>query len=300
MRKFRETPRNEIRLAYWLLLPSFIVIGLTVLVPLIMTFIDSLRYYNLLDMSSGMPFVWLRNYAHLLHEQIFWQSLGRTLYFTVVSLCIEIPAGIAIAVLLNSKFHGRWLLRTLIILPWAVPTIVNGAMWRWIFNADYGVLNAVFVRLHIIHAYHSWLGDPNLAINMVILADSWKMIPLVVMLILASLQLVPNDFYEAAAMDGAGQLRSFFSLTLPQLKNAILVILVIRTIDAVKVFDIIYAMTGGGPADSTLPVAYMAYNSTFNQLFISRGAAVAYLIAMVTLIFTILYSRLLRGEEHRV
>jgi ABC-type sugar transport system permease subunit len=297
MAKSNLASKSERRLAYGLLTPALIIILGTVIVPLVMTLVDSLRYYNLLDMSQGTPFVWLGNYGRLLREPEFWGALGRTLYFIILSLVIELPLGVAIALLLNSKFHGRWLLRTLIVLPWAVPTIVNGAMWRWILNANYGALNAFLMQLHIIKAYHSWLGDPSIALIMIVIADAWKMIPLVVMLVLASLQLIPEDIYEASAVDGCGKIKSFFSLTLPQLKGAILIVLVIRTIDAAKVFDIIYAMTGGGPANSTLPIAYLAYNSTFNDMFISKGAAAAYLIAMITLIFTIIYSRLLRREE---
>lgn len=288
--------KREQRLAYGLLTPALVVILVTVFVPLVMTLIDSLKYYNLLDQSRGTPFIGLENYSKLLVNPDFWASLSRTIYFTIVSLVLELVIGIALAVLLNSPFRGRWFLRTIIIIPWAVPTIVNGAMWRWILNPDYGVLNAVLLRFHLINAYQSWLGNPRTAMDMIVIADAWKMTPLVTMLLLASLQLIPEDVYEASAVDGAGRLRSFFSITLSQLKNAILVVLVIRTIDSVKVFDIIYAMTGGGPADSTLPIAYLAYNTTFNQLFISRGAAAAYLIAMVTLVFTIVYSRLLRTE----
>jgi multiple sugar transport system permease protein/N,N'-diacetylchitobiose transport system permease protein len=264
-----------------------------------MTFIDSLRYYNLLDVVGGRPFVGLKNYEKLLANPGFRAALGHTLHFTVLSLIIELVIGVAVALLLNARFRGRWLLRAVIVIPWAIPTIVNGAMWRWIYNPSYGALNNLLVSLHFTKQYHAWLGDPATAMNMVVIADAWKMIPLVAMLVLAALQLIPEEVYEAAAVDGAGRLRSFVSVTLPYLKSVILVVLVIRTIDAIKVFDIIYAMTGGGPADSTLPVAYYAYNETFNQLFISRGSAAAYLIAMVTLVFTLVYSRLLRNEEGR-
>ncbi|RIV26181.1 sugar ABC transporter permease [Alicyclobacillaceae bacterium I2511] len=294
-----KTPANkgEQRLAYVLLFPAFLIVVVVVLIPLIMTFADSLKHYNLLDMSGGTPFVGLQNYAKLLSDPGFWGSLGRTLHFTILSLVIEFILGVAIAMLLHAKFHGQWLLRGLIVIPWAIPTIVNGAMWRWIYNPSYGALNNFLVWLHLTKTYHQWLGSPATAMNMVVIADAWKMIPLVAMLVLAALQLIPEDVYEAVAVDGAGRIRSFFSITLPYLKNVILVVLVIRTIDAIKVFDIIYAMTGGGPANSTMPVAYYAYDATFNQLFISRGAAAAYLIAMLTLIFTIVYSRLLKTEE---
>jgi ABC-type sugar transport system permease subunit len=199
--------------------------------------------------------------------------------------------------LLNVEFRGRWLLRSIVILPWALPTVVNGAMWRWILNPEYGALNALLTQLHIIPDYRSWLGTPWMALNMVVVADVWKMTPLAAFFVLAALQTIPRDLYEAAWVDGAGRLRAFFSITLPLLTPTILIILVLRTMEAFKVFDIIYVMTRGGPADGTQTIAYYTYVEAFSNQLFGYGAALAYIIALFILFFAIIYMRLLRRGE---
>ena len=242
------------------------------------------------------PFVGLGNYQRVFSSPEFWASIRRTTYFTVVSTFLELGLGILVALLLNVPFRGRWLFRSLLVLPWALPTIVNGAMWRWILNPSYGALNALLTQLHIIPSYRSWLGSPFLALNMIIVADVWKNTPLAAFLFLAGLQTVPKELYEAASVDGAGALRRFFGITLPLLVPTILVILVVRTIEAFKVFDIIYAMTRGGPANGTTTIAYYAYLQAFSNQLFGYGASLAYVIALFILGFAVIYIRLLRRE----
>jgi multiple sugar transport system permease protein len=198
--------------------------------------------------------------------------------------------------LLNVQFKGRWVLRSLVVLPWALPTIVNATMWRWIFNPSYGALNALLTQLHLTSHYRSWLGSPFLALNMVVVADVWKNTPLAAFLFLAGLQTIPQDLYEAARVDGAGAFRSFFRITLPLLLPTILIILVVRTIEAFKVFDIIYVMTGGGPANGTQTIAFYAYLQAFSNQLFGYGASLAYVIALFVLAFALVYVRLLRQE----
>jgi multiple sugar transport system permease protein/N,N'-diacetylchitobiose transport system permease protein len=197
---------------------------------------------------------------------------------------------------MNVQFRGRWLLRSIMVLPWALPTIVNGTMWRWIFNPDYGALNALLTQLHILSHYRSWLGSPSLALNMVVLADVWKNTPLAAFLVLAGLQTIPKELFEAARVDGAGPIRTFFRVTLPLLRPTILIILVVRTIEAFKVFDIIYVMTRGGPANGTQTVAYYAYLQAFSNQLFGYGAALAYMMALFILGIALVYIRLLRQE----
>ncbi len=278
-----------------LLLPSLIVVFGIVILPLARTL-----YTSFFDVNSPFPgrypFVGLGNYRRTFGNPDFWAAIRRTAYFTLVSTWFELVLGLLLGLLLSVQFRGRAVLRSIVILPWALPTIVNGLMWRWIFNPSYGALNALLTQLHIIPSYRSWLGTPFLALNMVIVADVWKTTPLAAFLILAGLQTIPRELYEAARVDGAGAIRGFLSVTLPLLIPTILVILVVRTIEAFKVFDIIYIMTRGGPANGTQSIAYYAYLQAFSNQLFGYGGALAYVIALFILGFALIYMRLLRRE----
>ncbi|EDL66556.1 carbohydrate ABC transporter permease [Bacillus sp. SG-1] len=287
--------RNEKWFALSILLPAIIIVFGVVLIPLIQTFIFTFKDMKLISATYDQ-FLGLANYIEILSDAEFWSTVGRTGYFTVVSLIVELSLGILIALLINENLKGRAFLRTVIILPWAVPTIVNGALWKWIYHPEYGALNALFSQLGVISEYKSWLGDPWLAMNMIIFADAWKMTPLVVMFMLASMQMVNKSMYEAAVVDGAGPLERFLHLTLPHLKPTILVVLVMRTMEMFKVFDIIYATTRGGPANGTLTLTYDAYLKAFVELDYSKGATISYLIAFFVIILTIIYVRIMKEK----
>jgi multiple sugar transport system permease protein len=222
--------------------------------------------------------------------------VGRTTYFMVVSIAIEMVIGIAIALLLNQNFKGRAILRAIILNPWALPITIDAIMWKWILNANYGALNSLLWQLGLIDSYRAWLSDPVGALNMVILADVWKVTPLVVLLTLAALQTIPKNLYEAAVVDGAGLWYSFWRITLPLLRPTLAIILVIRTMDAFKVFDIIYIMTSGGPSDGTKVIAYYTYLEAFSYLRFGRGAALAYLMTFFIAIMAFIYIRLVSRE----
>jgi multiple sugar transport system permease protein/N,N'-diacetylchitobiose transport system permease protein len=278
-----------------LLLPSLIVVFGIVVYPLLRTLYTS--FFKVDSPFPGhYPFAGLDNYRQTFGSADFWAAIRRTAYFTIVSTWFELIVGLLLALLLNVRFRGRAILRSIVILPWALPTIVNGMMWRWIYNPEYGALNALLTQLHIISSYRSWLGRPFLALNMVIVADVWKTTPLAAFLLLAGLSTIPRDLYEAARVDGAGAIRSFFSVTLPLLVPTILIVLVVRTIEAFKVFDIIYVMTRGGPANGTQTIAIYAYIQAFSNQLFGYGGALAYVIAMFILGFAIVYMRLLRRE----
>lgn len=262
---------------------------------MITTFIYSLKNMELISANRGQ-FIWFANYARVLGSREFWGSFWRTAYFTGVSLTLETVLGLLVALLLNGDFKGVGFVRTIIILPWAVPTIVSGAMWKWIYNSEYGILNAVLSSLHLISGYHSWLGQPLSAMNMIIIADVWKMTPLAVIFFLASLQMINRSMYEAAMVDGAGAVRRFFSLTLPYLRPVIAVVVVMRTMEKFKAFDIFYTITRGGPANGTMVLTYEAYLAAFNNLQYSVAATIAYLIGLIIMILTLFYARLLKSE----
>ncbi|GLI05749.1 ABC transporter permease [Paenibacillus tyrfis] len=268
--------------------PAIVLVFGIVLLPLIQTLLYSVQDRNLTSSGSG-EFVGLSNYASVLGNPDVWSAFGRTAYFAAVSIVAELLLGTMIALLLNEKFAGVRFLRSVIILPWAVPTIVNGAMWKWIYHPEYGALNALLTQFHLIDAYRPWLSSPWTAMNMVILADVWKMTPFVAIFILASLQLTNKSVYEAANIDGAGLLRRFAVLTLPYLKSTFLFLIVMRTMETFKVFDLIFVLTQGGPANGTMVVNYMTYIKAFTSLQFSEGATLSYLIAAFIALLTFAY-----------
>lgn len=281
--------------AFIILLPAIVIIFGIVISPLITTFIYSLKNMELISANRGQ-FVWFANYAKTLGSPEFWGSFWRTVYFAGVSLLLETVLGLLVALLLNGDFKGVGFVRTIIILPWAVPTIVSGAMWKWIYHSEYGILNAVLSGLHLISGYHSWLGSPLSAMNMIIIADVWKMTPLAVIFFLAALQMINKSMYEAAMVDGAGAIRRFSALTLPHLRPVIAVVIVMRTMEKFKAFDIFYAITRGGPANGTMVLTYEAYLAAFNNLQYSIASTIAYLIGIIVMMLTLFYARLLKSE----
>ncbi|WP_432563919.1 carbohydrate ABC transporter permease [Kineococcus sp. SYSU DK003] len=285
--------RSQAPLALLLMLPAVLVVLGVVLYPLGRTLVLST-----LDVNSSVqqtaPFVGLANYAALLSDPAFWSTLWRTTLFTVFSTGLQLVLGLAVAQFLNQPLRGRWLFRSAVVLVWALPTIVNANMWRWILNSQYGYLNGLLSHLGLIDQYHDWIGGPLQALFVVALADTWKSTALVAILLLAGLQAVPHDIYEAAALDGAGALRRFWHMTLPLLMPMVGVVLVLRTIEAFKVFDIIYVMTRGGPASGTTTIAFFTYLQAFSNQRFGLGSAVAYVTVLCILVLCFVYSRLLR------
>ncbi|PVB62211.1 sugar ABC transporter permease [Labrenzia sp. 011] len=274
----------------WMLLaPAMFVLALITLVPLANTLWLSFTDTRITAIATPVHFIGLENYVYALTDPDFQAALYRTLYFTIVSVGLEGVLGIAVAVLLNQPFRGQLVLRALIILPWAVPTIVNAVAWRLIYQPDYGALNSLLYQLGLISDYRSWIGDPSTAMNMVILADVWKNFPLVAYVALAALQTVPGDLLKAAAIEGAGPWKRFRSITLPWIAGPLLVVMVLRTIEAFRVFDIIYVMTSGGPADSTKTASFFIYQEYFNYLRSGSGASYAVLVAGISAVLILAY-----------
>lgn len=278
-----------------LLVPSVLVVFGVVVYPVLRTLMISFFEVDS-PVATETPFVGLGNYAEALGDPNFWRAARQTAYFAVTSIGLEIVFGTAVALLLNAPLRARWLFRAVVILPWALPTIVNGAMWRQILNSQYGSLNALLTQVGVLDEYRSWLGEPFLALNMVMLADVWKNTSLVAFLLLAGLQSINPTLYEAARVDGAGPVRSFVSITLPLLVPSFAVVLVLRTIETFKVFDIIYIMTRGGPASGTQTLTFYTYLQAFSDQRLGYGSALAYLIVSVVVVLAALYLRLLRQE----
>ncbi|HGM5489276.1 TPA: carbohydrate ABC transporter permease [Serratia fonticola] len=282
-------PQRERRQAWVLLAPMLLMMLLLTAWPLGRTLWLSFTDAALVGDGTTPAWVGGDNFLYALTDPDFQAALWRTLYFTVVSVAFEGLIGVLVALLLNQKFYGRNVLRVLVILPWALPTIVNATMWRLNFNPDYGSINALLTQLGVIDHYRSWLGDPASALNAVMLADIWKNYPLITLLTLAALQSIPEDLYEAARLDGASAWRRFRAITLPAILAPLAVALVLRTIDAFKVFDIIYVMTRGGPMDSTKTVSFFVYQESFSYLRAGSGAAYAVLMTLLCGLLIALY-----------
>lgn len=286
-------------IGFLLIFPSLLIILGITLQPILSTL-----YLSLFEASRGISaektFVGLGNYLALLSDAVFWVTIGRTLYFTAVSVGLELALGLAIAQLIHSRPPGWRFLRTSLIIPWAVPTIVNGTMWRWIYNADYGALNGLLLQLGLIDKYVAWLTRPFAAMNLVILADIWHSVPFIALILQAALATLPPDLDEAAAVDGANALQRFLFIRLPLLRPAILVALVIRTVEAFRVFDIIYVITNGGPAFGTVTISFLTYLETFSFGHMGRGSALSFLISLFTLAMAFVYIRILYRPEEKL
>ena len=230
-------------------------------------------------------FVGFENYQRSIAGLPFRDALVITAIFALVSVGIELVLGILAALLLDQEFRGRTVLRALMILPWALPTIVNATLWRLIYNPEYGALNALLTQLGILSSYRSWLGEPSSAMVSLIVADAWKNFPLVALIGLAALQAVPKDIKAAAVVDGAGAFARFRFVLWPYLAGPLMVALVLRTIEAFKVFDIIWVMTRGGPANTTRSLSILVYQEAFSFQRAGSGASLA---LIVTLIITML------------
>jgi len=271
----------------WYLAPAAFLLGIVTLYPLAHVVWLSLERRSLLD-PAPPSFIGLDNYLRLAGDERFWNALGNTLYFVAVSVSLELALGLAFALAVQRPFRGRAALYGLILLPWAVPTAVSARMWEWMYNSEIGVLN------YLLGAQVNWLGSPAWALNAAILMDVWKSTPFVALLLVAGLQGIPPDLYRAAALDGASRWTVLRRITLPLLAPVILVALIFRTIDAFRVFDSIYVLTGGGPANSTETLSIYAYKTLFQSLEFGYGSTLAVSVFACVALAAGLYVFLLR------
>ncbi|MGK7953444.1 MAG: carbohydrate ABC transporter permease [Xenococcaceae cyanobacterium] len=278
----------------WLLvIPALIVLSLVFIYPIVRAFWLSLFTENLGTQLQPV-FSGLSNYSRMLGDGRFWQSMGNTAIFTVISVFLELILGLGIALVLNQTFRGRGIVRTIAIIPWALPTAVMGLGWAWIFNDQYGVINDLLQRLGAIDLGINWLGSPTLAMVALIVADVWKTTPFISIILLAGLQSIPQDLYEAHAMDGANAWQSFYQITLPLLLPQILIALLFRFAQAFGIFDLVQVMTGGGPAGATETVSIYIYATVMRYLDFGYGAALIVVTFLLLIIVVAITSLLLK------
>jgi multiple sugar transport system permease protein len=272
------------KITSWLLLtPALLVLSLVFIYPILRAFWLSLFTENLGTQLQPV-FSGIGNYQRMIGDGRFWQSMGNTMLFTVVSVILELLLGLGIALILNQSFRGRGIVRTIAIIPWALPTAVMGLAWAWIFNDQFGVVNDILQRLGLINTGISWLGEPTLAMVALIIADVWKTTPFISIILLAGLQSISQDLYEAHAMDGANYWQSFYQITLPLLMPQILIALLFRFAQAFGIFDLVQVMTGGGPAGATETVSIYIYSMVMRYLDFGYGAA----LVVITFLLLIL------------
>ncbi|HEY9901864.1 MAG TPA: sugar ABC transporter permease [Candidatus Sericytochromatia bacterium] len=263
---------REQRTGWLLLLPALLLLALVFAYPILRAFWLSLFTQNL-GTQLKMVFSGLDNYGRMVGDGRFWQSLWNTTIFTAASVLVELILGMGVALVLNQSFRGRGIVRTISLLPWALPTALMGLAWAWIFNDQYGIVNDILLRLGILKTGISWLGDPTLAMMAVIIADVWKTTPFIALLLLAGLQSISSDLYEAHSIDGASAWQSFWKITVPLLMPQIVIALLFRFAQAFGIFDLIQVMTGGGPAGATETVSIYIYGTVMRYLDFGYGAA---------------------------
>ncbi|WDZ79508.1 sugar ABC transporter permease (plasmid) [Ensifer adhaerens] len=278
--------------AWLLMLPLLVVMIAVIGWPLVDTV--RLSFTDARLVGTEGTFVGFDNYAKMLGGSNFLRAFVTTTWFAVVSVTAEMVIGVLAALLLNQQFRGRTALRALMILPWALPTVVNATLWRLIYNPEYGALNAALTQIGLIDSYRSWLGEPGSALTALIIADCWKNFPLVALIALAALQAVPRDITAASLVDGAGPFNRFRYVIMPYLAGPLLVALVLRTIEAFKVFDLIWVMTRGGPANSTRTLSILVYQEAFSFQRAGSGASLALIVTLLVTVLAVAYAGLVR------
>jgi ABC-type sugar transport system permease subunit len=283
-------------LAFLMNLPAGVCLLLILAWPVTYAGWLSFHQVGLRQLRTGeLPFAGLDNYARLLGDEVFWIALRNTALFVGVSVVLEVVIALAVAVVVNDE--RVWLsrvTRVLLLVPWGVPPVVNGLLWSFVFNAQYGYLNRLLHGLGLIGEYVNWLGDPRLAMGAVVTAYVWRTTPFNILLYHAGLQGIPRDYYEAAEVDGAGGWRGFWHITLPLLRPVIAVSLILRTTFAFMVFDEVFAITQGGPGNATWVLAWYTYRAAFQPPFnVGLGAASAWVLALILAVIGLAYARLI-------
>ncbi len=281
--------REKSYLPYYFIAPAAIVIFGIALYPIIHTFFISLHQINLKFPDLGMSFVWFENYTRLFRDSRAMGALFNTLFFTVSTVALELVFGMLIALLMDRALRFRGLLRATVLIPWAMPTVVAAMLWRWMYNDQSGIINAILYGFGIIPEYLHFLAEPALAWTAVIITEVWKTTPFMALLLLAGLQVIPRDVYEASEIDGASKIRTFFTITLPLIRPVLLVALLFRTLDAFRVFDVIFVMTGGGPGNATESLSLYTYKTMFGALDFGYGSALSVLTFICVVIISVLY-----------
>ena len=287
---------RELAGGYLYLAPVILVLGGTVLFPILKAMHMSL-YHHVLIKPKEYGFIGLGNYVRLLHDQVFWLSLWNSFVWVFGSVTFQFLGGFAAALLLHQGFRGRAVLRTLTLLPWIIPGVVVALIWEFIYQPNYGLLNDVLIRLGWMTERVAWLSSPALAMPAVIVANIWRGVPFFAIMLLAGLQAIPTELYEAARVDGASVGQRFVYITLPMLRPIIVVATATRIVWTFNYADLIFVMTSGGPANATQITSTYTLMQAYSNLDFGYAATLSVALLLIMLAFTTVYLRLTRGLE---
>lgn len=286
-----EKQKNKVEM-FRFLSPAIIVVGMVLVYPLLFTFRLSFYSYSI---ARGMRFIGLDNYLNILKDQTFYVALQNTLLYTFVVILIELVLGFLLASILNRGIFGERVFRGLFMIPMLTSPIVSGIIWRFMYNPDFGIINYLLSLVGL--PPQVWTGNPRTALLSCMVVDIWMYTPFVMLLLLAGLQSIPKEQYEAAEIDGSNLWAKFRYITIPWLRPMILVVLLLRTMDSIKVFDQIYALTGGGPGISSITLEVYAYFRGFRNFFLGYASAISWVLVLITIIISLVYLQLIRVPE---
>lgn len=291
-----ELTKYRTRSAWLFVLPTLTVLAMAAGWPLLRTIWFSFTDASLSALSEK-EWVGLDNFAFLFQDEGWWFSVQNTIIFAICSVFLETVFGLLIALILHANFKGRPWVRTAVLVPWAIPTIVSAKMWRWMFNDVYGIVNAILLKMGLIDQPLAWTADTNLSMLTVIIVDVWKTTPFMALLLLAGLQMLPQECFEAARVDGIHPLRVFWRVTLPLLRPTIVVAVIFRSLDALRVFDLFYILTSG--STDTMSMSVFARQQLFDFQSVGLGSAASTLLFMLIGFTTILFLKLGHTKKNR-
>lgn len=295
----RAGPRLPLPTPWLLMLPAFISLGSVSVYPILNGVWLSLTNTSLVTQQAG--FVGFANYAQLLGDDGFWNAWRHTMVFTAASTLLETVLGLGMAVLLFEMFVGRSLVRAAMLVPWAMPTVVTSKMFGWLFDGQHGLINYLLRSVGLIRGNINWYGSVDHALGTIVVADVWKTTPFMALLLLAGLQTVPRSLTEAARMDGAKAWQAFWLVRLPLLWPTLLIAGLFRALDAFRIFDLVYVLTGGGPADSTETLSTLSYKTLFSTLQFGYGSAISTAMFATEMVIAVVFGafivRQLRRQE---
>jgi len=296
IKRFFDFEQSNSKLVAVLVTPTLLLVMGVVAYPLIYSFVMSFGNVEFADIKA-YNFVGFFQYIKVFTDPEFINSILISAKFVFFTVLTKLVLGTLIALMLKEKFIGRSITRALIIIPWATPSVVVGLMWKWMLHSKVGVINFILERLGIIQAYIPFLSERKFAMPFVILADVWQNTPFFVIIILAGLQTIPDDLYEAANMDGAGAVRSFFSITLPLVKFPLFISAILGTILSINAFDLFFVLTKGGPGNVTTSATLFAWNNAFKFYHLSYASAISYSILLISMLITVVYVVIMRRKE---
>lgn len=291
----KNKKRKEI-MGYLFLVPAIILIAVFVIYPVLNTLYLSFFSLRIQTLSQGAKFVGLNNFKKILGDKQFMTSLVFTLKFTVIAVFLETIVGFFFASIMNKSSKIQGLIRTAILIPWAIPTIISGLMWQFMYSPQYGIINHVLIQFSLVKEAIPWLSEASWAMVAVIVADVWKTTPYMSLLILAGLQTVPSHLTDAAAIDGAGKAESFFYITLPIIKPVLMVAVLFRVLATFRIYDLIVVLTNGGPANQTSSLSLYTINTYFNFGNIGYGSALATVTFIISLLISMLFLNVLKTK----